>query len=245
MKFRNPTALCALALFVTQSSLAQPSQQSDGSLTERLERLEVAAKRTDGIFTYAKAYGLLSKFSSLSSRSKIDLALYLRPTGDVRIKPAEVRLNVQGSSYVAKVPIRDDWRLTVPLSQIALDEGADFVMNQDLDRFQRVARVEILKPPQAVMPLSYYFEALDEVASAERKLLFFFAPPKTTIAFVFGDSIKPSVEISCEGRSMETLTPQTTFPSIVVSFDPSWRRRECQIAFSPAIPNYSVPVYGK
>ncbi|MGL4233390.1 MAG: hypothetical protein ACRCWJ_18635 [Casimicrobium sp.] len=224
--------------------LAQTSPIEQAGEPTRLERLEVSAKSVDGVFTYAKAYTLLTDFATLPSTSKIDLALYLRPRESVNLKHSDVKLNVQGETIVSAVEIRNDWRLRIPINRIAFEERADFVMNQDVGKFQREARIEVRNPSTASVSLGYYFEALREVTAAERKLFFRWVPPKTAIVFVFVDAQRPSVEVACEGQRIELFESNGKTNSIAISFDPSWQRRECVATFSPKLPTYSIPVHG-
>jgi hypothetical protein len=235
-------SLLALALVVPVSAQSQiATQQQTSEPPTRLDRLEITSRRSEGAFTYAKAHSLLRKFAKLTNKSSIDLVLYLRPVAGVSINPSDVKLNVQGESYVAKVSIADDWRLSVPLSQEALDENADFVMNQDVEKFQRLARIEIAKPSRTTMPLRYYFDALDEVVAAERRIVSLFSPKKLTVVFVFPKGVNSYAEVACEGSIVDV----TNGPSARVVLDPSWQRRDCQITFSPALPTYSIPVHGR
>lgn len=245
MKLLNKMALVAAVTTMVSHSFAQRPSSADSRPPETLERLEVVGSRTVGVFTYAKAYAYLTKFAALPSKSKIDLVVYLRPREGVNIKPSEVKLNIQGDTYLAKVNIRDDWRLRIPMSQAAVDEGADFVINQDIEKFRRPVQIEILAPPQSTVPLRFYFDALDEVLAAERKLMLFFMPLKTTIIFVFTGNVKPRAEVFCEGQTVEVFESEAKSLSVPVTLDQSWKRRECQIKFSPAPPTYSIPVHGK
>jgi hypothetical protein len=223
---------------------AQSTNSTDAGEAKTLEKVEIVAQTNSGVFTYAKAYSLLSKLTELPSTSKIDLALYMRPSVDTRLKPTDVNLKIQGETYSSAVEIQADWRLVVPLSRRAFDEGADFVMNIDSNKFQREARIEIRNPKNTTTSLNYYFDALNEVVAAERKLFFRFAPLKSVIAYNFAAS-NSKVEIECDGQNVDALVPETKSRTIYLSLDPSWQRRSCNITFSPALPTYSVPVNGK
>ena len=244
MKFQITKVMASVIALVVSSCFAQNSGDVVVS-PEKVERIEVVGKGANGLFSYAKAYGYMTKFAALANKSKIDLAIYLFPNDGVRLKPSEVRINLQGDTVVAKVGLDSDWRLRIPINKAALDEGADFVVNQDLRNFHRPVRIEILPPTQATTPLRYYFDALDEVLTAERKLLTIFMPKKTLIEFEFDAGVKPKAEVLCDGGVVETFAPKEYPDMIAVPLDASWERRNCEVKFSPTVPSHSVPVVGK
>jgi|GEM_PF-4319733 len=242
---RVVAALGAL-LFVLQTLDASAQQpQLAAEPTKRLEPVEVTGGRDSTLISYAKAYELLTKFTQLPNRKHLDLAFYFTPVDEDKYTPSALRISLQGETVSQPVAVDDDWRIHVPISDAAAKEGADFVLNQDPSKFRRRVVLQILPPPKNPVPLSYYFDALEEIAAAERKLLFLLMPAKTQLAFVYNAGVRATAEIRCEGSLVERLSVRRNARSIAISLDPSWRRKDCELTFDPIVPRYTIALDGR
>ena len=155
MKLKHVLILAAIHAIGGAPSFAQLPANTNSNEHVLVEKVEIRGKADGDVFSYAKAYALLLKFSRLSGVDDLLLSFYLRPR-DAAMKPADVRVTLEGEKYFEKIELKPDWQLMVPFNEQAMLENADFVLNVLPNKLRRIGVIEIRVPKTQTVPVRYF-----------------------------------------------------------------------------------------